>query len=204
MDKQALIKALNLLLLSKLCLFYKKNGGKPLKSHEIAIHISIFVMCRGVTCDITRPRPSQGLVTPMYWYNLVFASHIMGTLEEKRLSGTSRLSKHFKECDIYFYLTTAGGSCYRNWRTQWPNSEEEIWEMSHVPPDSKELSNPSSSNTSHGTKSWLYVKILTPSLFHSGVMDLLFIIFPLFLVSPSITTLIITNLFPFYSGPSAY
>ena len=63
--------------------------------------------------------------------------------------------------------------------------------MSHIPPDSKELSNPSSSNTSHGTKSWSYVKILTPSIFHSGVMDPLFIIFPSFLVSPSITTLTI-------------
>jgi len=35
-------------------------------------------------------------------------------------------------------------------------SEEEIWEMSHVPPDSEELSNPSSGHTSHGTKSWSY------------------------------------------------
>ena len=38
----------------------------------------------------------------LYRYNLVFASHVTGTLEEKRSRRMSHPPEHFEECDICF------------------------------------------------------------------------------------------------------
>jgi hypothetical protein len=119
--------------------------------------------------------------TVLYWYDLVFWSHV---LEEKRSRRTSRPSKYFEECDICFFVCfflkifSGRSECCRMSKMAyiylkclelyynivtvclylpkiWGQGEE-IWEMSLVPLNFKELSNPSGSHTSHRAKSWSY------------------------------------------------
>jgi hypothetical protein len=50
---------------------------------------------------------------------------------------------------------------------------EEIWEMSLVPPNFEELSNPSGSHTSHRAKSWSYQYsnvLISDEVFFNGLM----------------------------------
>src|SRR5258708_40099475 len=64
-----------------------------------------------------------------------------------------------KYSELYYNIVTVCLYLPRIW-----GRREEIWEMSLVPPNFEELSNPSGSHTSHRAKSWSYQYSITYSL----------------------------------------
>ena len=61
-------------------------------------NVSTFVMCRGVTCDITRLWPSQGLVTPITVpFKTVWPSRVTGWVDVAKIEHVSQVTPQVAE-----------------------------------------------------------------------------------------------------------
>ena len=127
--------------------------------------------------------------TVLIWPSLCITHH--GHPRREEIEWDITPPKTFQRVWDIIYLMTAGRSCYKkSWRLPGPNGKEEIWEMSHVPPHSEELSNPLSGHMLHGMKSWSYqysivsitsLTIFTFNFFHCYYLHFCFYLFILYI-----------------------